>query len=77
MGYAFEGLAACAVMLGDVERAGVLLGAAETARTRTGLIEQRSYITYLPFVEQVLASERAAVFEAGRARAARCRGPRR
>ena len=68
VGYAFEGLAACAVMLGDVERAGVLLGAAETARTRTGLIEQRSYVTYRPFVEQVLASERAAVFEAGRVR---------
>ena len=68
VGYALEGLAACAAVLGDVDRAGMLLGAAETARTRTGLIEQRSYITYGPFIEQVLASDRAAEFEAGRAR---------
>ena len=67
VGYALEGLAACAAVLGDVDRAGMLLGAAETARTRTGLIEQRSYITFRPFIEQVLASERAAEFEAGRA----------
>lgn len=67
VGYAFEGLAACAAMLGDVERAGVLLGAAETVRTRTGMIEQRSYVTYRPFVEQLLASERAPEFEAARA----------
>lgn len=68
VGYAFEGLAACAAVLGDVDRAGLLLGAAETARTRTGLIEQRSYVTYGPFVEQVLASEGAAEFEAARER---------
>lgn len=68
VGYAFEGLAACAAVMGDIERSGLLLGAAETVRTRTGLIEQRSYVTYGPFVEQVLASERAAEFEAARAR---------
>ena len=68
VGYALEGLAACAAVVGDVDRAGLLLGAAETARTRTGLIEQRSYVTYGPFVEQVLASERAAEFEAARER---------
>jgi predicted ATPase len=67
VGYAFEGLAACAALLGDVDRAGVLLGAAETARQRTGMIEQRSYVTFQPFIERMLASERAADFEAGRA----------
>jgi predicted ATPase len=68
VGYAFEGLAACAALLGDVDRAGVLLGAAETARKRTGMIEQRSYITFQPFIERMLASERAFDFEAGRER---------
>jgi predicted ATPase len=67
VGYAFEGLAACAALLGDVDRAGVLLGAAETARQRTGMIEQRSYVTFQPFIERMLASEKAADFEAGRA----------
>ncbi|MFF1878398.1 ATP-binding protein [Leifsonia sp. NPDC058230] len=68
VGYAFEGLAACAALLGDADRAGVLLGAAETARKRTGMIEQRSYITFQPFIERMLASERAADFEAARER---------
>ncbi|MDQ2662175.1 MAG: DUF4062 domain-containing protein [Actinomycetota bacterium] len=68
VGYAFEGLAACAAVTGDVARAGLLLGAAETARTRTGLIEQRSYVTYGPFVEHILASEHATEFEEARMR---------
>ena len=68
VGYALEGLVACAALAGDIDRAGVLLGAAETARLRTGLIEQRSYVTYGPFVERVLASDHAAEFEAARAR---------
>ncbi|MET0479907.1 MAG: hypothetical protein ABWZ69_00980, partial [Mycetocola sp.] len=68
VGYGLEGLAVCAAVSGDVERAGVLLGAAETARKRTGMIEQRSYITFQPFVERVLASEAAAAFETGRTR---------
>jgi len=67
VGYAFEGLSACAALLGDPERAGVYLGIAETARKRTGLIEQRLYVSFQPFVEQLLASERAAEFLAGRA----------
>jgi hypothetical protein len=68
VGYSLEGLAACASVVGDVDRAGLLLGAAETARMRTGLIEQRAYVTYRPFVERVLASERAVEFEVARAR---------
>ncbi|RZS63686.1 putative ATPase [Agromyces ramosus] len=68
VGHALEGLAACAIAIGDIERAGVLFGAVDTARTRTGHIDQRTYPTSGSLVEQVLASERAAEFEAGRER---------
>ncbi|MET0933326.1 MAG: DUF4062 domain-containing protein [Mycetocola sp.] len=69
IGYAFEGLAACAALLGDADRAGVLLGAAETARKRTGMIEQRSYVILLrPLVDRILASDGSVSFEAGRVR---------
>ena len=64
--YALEGLAGSAAVVGDVERAGFLLGAAETLRARTGLHEQRSYVTYQSFVDAVLATDRAAEFEAAR-----------
>ena len=64
--YALEGLAGSAAVVGDVERAGFLLGAAEALRTRTGLREQRSYVTYQSFVDAVLATDRAAEFEAAR-----------
>jgi predicted ATPase len=75
VGYAFEGLAACAIVLGDIERAGILLGAAETIRQRTGIFDRRSYVTYGPFVEQVLASDRAAGFQAARERGHRMSRP--
>ncbi|WP_354495639.1 DUF4062 domain-containing protein [Mycetocola sp. 2940] len=70
IGYAFEGLAACAALTGDAGRAGVFLGAAETARKRTGMIEQRSYVILLrPLIDRMLASADAGTdFEAGRAR---------
>lgn len=64
--YALEGLAGSAAVVGDVERAGFLLGAAEALRARTGLHEQRSYVTYQAFVDAVLATDRAAEFEAAR-----------
>jgi len=64
--YALEGLAACAYSVGDIERAGFLLGAAEALRARTGLREQRSYVTYQAFIDSVLATDRAAEFEASR-----------
>jgi hypothetical protein len=71
-GYELEGLGACAALRGDIERSGVLLGAAEAARTRTGMSDLRARITHLPFVQQILASEQAGLFEAamaqGRAR---------
>ena len=64
--FAFEGLAATAGTTGDVERAGTLLGAAESLRSRTGLMDQREYRSYQPVVDAILASDRAADFEAAR-----------
>ena len=64
--YALEGLVASSAAAGDVERAGFLLGAAEALRARTGIDDQRSYITYQSFVDAVLATDRAAEFEASR-----------
>ncbi|MET0885318.1 MAG: DUF4062 domain-containing protein [Mycetocola sp.] len=69
IGYAFEGLAACAALVGDTETAGLLLGAAETARKRTGMIEQRSYVRLLrPLLDRILASEGVSRFEEARER---------
>jgi hypothetical protein len=73
IGFALEGLAACAAAAGDVERAGILLGAGETVRLRTGLVDQRSNLTYRPFVDRILASDAAADFEAARGRGRGCR----
>ena len=64
--YALEGLAGSAAVVGDIERAGFLLGAAEALRTHTGLREQRGYVTYQSIVDAVLATDRAAEFEAAR-----------
>ncbi|TYL53486.1 DUF4062 domain-containing protein [Agromyces mariniharenae] len=64
--YALEGLAGSAAVMGDIERAGFLFGAAEALRARTGLHEQRSYSTYQPFIDAMLATDRAAEFEAAR-----------
>ncbi len=72
IGFALEGLAACAAAAGDVERAGILLGAGETVRLRTGLVDQRSNLTYRPFVDRILASDAAADFEAARGRGGGC-----
>ncbi len=66
--YGFEGLIAIAVLRGEAERAGVLTGAAEAIRQLTGVGEQASIVTFEPFVESVLRSDAAPVFEAGRVR---------
>ena len=73
IGHALEGLAACAIATGDIERAGMLLGAVDTARTRTGQVDQRTYPTSGPFVERVLASARGASSRPAASAAARCR----
>ena len=66
--YGFEGLIASAVVDGDAERAGVLTGAAEAVRQFTGVGEQPSFVTWQPFVESVLRTDAAPLFEAGRTR---------
>jgi ATP/maltotriose-dependent transcriptional regulator MalT len=66
--YALEGMIAVAVVQGDMERAGVLTGAAEAVRLLTGMGEQASFVTYQPFVASALESEAAPLFEAARAR---------
>jgi hypothetical protein len=66
--YALEGLIAIAVLEHDIERAGVLTGAAEAVRRLTGMGEQATIVTFEPFVESVLATEAATAFESARAR---------
>ena len=66
--YALEGMIAIAVVQGETERAGVLTGAAEAVRQLTGMGEQESFVTYQPFVESMLRSDSAPVFQAARAR---------
>ena len=65
---ALEGIAASAIVLGDVDQAGTLFGAVDVLWTRTGRVDQRTYPTSGPIVERVLHSDRASEFEAGRAR---------
>jgi predicted ATPase len=69
--FALEGVSASVATTGDLQRAGTLLGAADALRARTGLSDQRSYVTFQPFVDAVLASDGAAAFLAGRARGRR------
>jgi predicted ATPase len=66
--YALEGLIAIAVLEHDLERAGVLTGAAEAVRQLTGMGEQATIVTFEPFVESVLATDAAPAFESARAR---------
>jgi predicted ATPase len=65
---ALEGIAACAIVLGDLDTAGALLGAVDVLWTRTGRVDQRTYPTSGPIVERVLHSDRASEFEVGRSR---------
>ncbi|GAA1943791.1 ATP-binding protein [Microbacterium deminutum] len=66
--YALEGLIAISVLSGDIERAGVIAGAAESVRRLTGMGEQATIVTFEPFVASVLATAAAPAFEAARAR---------
>jgi predicted ATPase len=69
--FALEGLAATALVGGDIEGAGELFGAAEAFRARSGLADQRAYVTYQPYLEAVRASDQGPMFEAARARGGR------
>ena len=64
--YALEGLSAVAASEGDPERAGFLLGAAQTLRERTGLSNQPTF--HRPFIEAVQSGPDGEAFEEARLR---------
>ncbi|QEO13742.1 DUF4062 domain-containing protein [Agromyces intestinalis] len=66
--YGLEGLTAVAAEEGDAPRAGLLMGAAEVLRERTGLYNMRPFIVTSPFVDRVLDGPDAIMFEAARGR---------
>jgi predicted ATPase len=65
--YAIEGLSAIAALDGDLDRAGVLAGAAETIRQRVTMFDLSRFVYHTGFLE------RAAVDEASRRRIAAAR----
>ncbi|GGE90266.1 ATP-binding protein [Mycetocola zhadangensis] len=65
--YGLEGLIVTAVSSGDIQRAGVLTGAAQKVREETGLYNAPTFAFYQPWVDGVLAGEGAGVFESARA----------
>ena len=69
--FALEGLGATAVQTGDPARGGSSSARRRTCATRTGLWDQRAFITFQPYVDAVLAGEASAEFEAARARGRR------
>ena len=64
--YGLEGLIVTAVSSGDVQRAGVLTGAAQTVREETGLYNAPTFAFYQPWVDGILAGAGATAFESGR-----------
>ena len=64
--YGLEGMVAIEAMRGHAERAGRMLGACETIRTQSGLLNSAAQALYRPFVDAIVAGELAAVFEAAR-----------
>jgi predicted ATPase/predicted negative regulator of RcsB-dependent stress response len=64
--YGLEGLVAIAAAVGDVRRAGELLGAAELLRERSGLYNAPAFSFYAPFITPLASGEAAAAFEAAR-----------
>jgi tetratricopeptide (TPR) repeat protein len=64
--YGLEGLVAIAASRGEIERAGRMLGAAETLRIQSGLRNSAAQALYRPFVDAIVAGELAAEFERGR-----------
>lgn len=64
--YGLEGLVSIAASSGDAERAGRLLGAAETLREQTGLEGAPTFSFHRALVEPIIAGEQGAAFEAAR-----------
>ncbi|WP_395243985.1 tetratricopeptide repeat protein [Agromyces sp. MMS24-K17] len=66
--YGLEGLTAVAAADGEAERAGLLFGASEVLRERTGLYNMQPFIVTTPFVDRLLDGPDALTFEAARGR---------
>jgi hypothetical protein len=66
LAYALEALTAVAAYAGDPQRAGTLMGAAETFRERTGLTNAPTF--YRPYVEAIRSGPDAEAFESARLR---------
>jgi Tetratricopeptide repeat len=64
--YGLEGMSAVAAATGDVERAGLLFGAAETVRLRKGLTTGGTFSLHGRVLERALANGGPEVYEAGR-----------
>jgi ATP/maltotriose-dependent transcriptional regulator MalT len=64
--YGLEGLSAVAAATGDIERAGLLFGAAETVRLRKGLTTGGVFSIHGRILERALANGGTETFEAGR-----------
>lgn len=67
MAYGLEGLIVPAAANGDVERAGILAGAAENLREETGIYNAPRFAFHQPWVDGILGSDGKDVFEAARA----------
>lgn len=57
--YAIEGLSAIAALRGDLDRAGVLAGAAETIRQRVTMFDYPTFVYHLGYLERAAADEAA------------------
>jgi len=66
LAYGLEGMSAVAAATGDLERAGVLFGAAETVRMRKGLTTGGSFSLHGRILERALANGGTEIFEGGR-----------
>jgi len=66
--YGLEGLVAIAATSGQPERAGMLLGAAETLREQTGIYNAPAFSFHQGYVDAIPAGEAAERLAAGRAR---------
>jgi hypothetical protein len=68
--YGLEGLVAVAATAGDVEHAGVLLGAAERLRAQTGIYNAPAFSFHQGYADALLAGPAAGDFGAARRRGA-------
>jgi predicted ATPase len=65
--YGLEGLAAVRAAQGDAEQTGLLLGASQRLRRRTGIVNLAGFTSYAPLVEGLRASGASEVLDAAMA----------